>query len=467
MDRPAPMDRLLCGDVGYGKTELAMRAAFKAVDAGYQVAVLVPTTVLAEQHRRTFSRAMADILSASRPLAVLPRRRSNAEIIQRLADGKVDIVIGTHRLVQHGRAVQEPGPGDHRRGAAFRRRSKERLKDLRHERRRADDDRHADSAHAAPVAVGAARHQQSGNAAAGPTGRSKPAFRFDEELIRHAILRELNRDGQIYFVHNRVYNIATPSPATARIVPEARIAGRLMARCPNTSWKKRWWSFVDRDADILVATTIVESGLDIPNANTIFIDEADNYGLADLHQLRGRVGRYKHRAYAMLLDDPPNASTAARQGLRRSRNSANWGPASRSPCAIWKFAGRATFSAPSRAGTSPRSATNSIATCWKPPSTGSKPGRRKPPLRLMWICRARPTSLALRADMRLKIDLYRRLARVTSSAELADFSAELLNRFGAAPPLVGRLLQLQRYALPRTGGQSIPSVGRGTTRYGV
>ena len=312
LQRPRPMDRLICGDVGYGKTELAIRAAFKAIDNGRQVAVLVPTTVLAEQHYRTFSQRLAEY-----PFTVecLSRFRSSGEqkrIVERLKKGGIDIIIGTHRLVSADVHFKDLGlviiDEEQRFGVDH----KERLKHLRQK---------VDVLTMTATPIPRTLHlsllgiRDISNLETPPPDRlaiETRIVRFDRQLIRHAVLRELNRDGQIYFVHNRVQNIHEIAGRLEQIVPEARLAivhGQMAA----DELEQGMLRFVRREADILVATTIIESGLDIPNANTIFINQADNYGLADLHQLRGRVGRYKHRAYAYLLLDSerqvtPNAA---------------------------------------------------------------------------------------------------------------------------------------------------------------
>src|SRR5262249_27459560 len=297
-----PMDRLVCGDVGYGKTELAIRAAFKAVDNGRQVAVLVPTTVLAEQHYRTFSQRLAEYPFT---VEVISRFRSGAEqrrILERLGRGGIDIIIGTHRLVSADVRFKDLGlviiDAEQRFGVEH----KERLKPLRAK---------VDVLTLTATPIPRTLHlsllgiRDISNLETPPPDRlsiETRIVRFDSTLIRHAVLRELNREGQVYFVHNRVHNIHEIADRLRKIVPEARLViGH--GQMHEDELEHAMLSFVRRDADILVATTIIESGLDIPNANTIFINEADNYGLADMHQLRGRVGRYKHRAYAYLLLD--------------------------------------------------------------------------------------------------------------------------------------------------------------------
>ncbi|MDR4503440.1 MAG: transcription-repair coupling factor [Candidatus Scalindua sp.] len=295
-----PMDRLICGDVGYGKTEIAIRAAFKVVMYGKQVAVLVPTTLLAQQHYRTFSERMADYPIRIDMLCRFKTRKEQKSILEELENGRLDIVIGTHRLVQKDVIFRDIGLVIIDEEQRFGVQHKERLKRFR-------ETVDVLTLTATPIprtlhmSLLGARDISSLNTP--PQARQSiktQLIRFDTTLIRKAIVRELNRDGQIYFVHNRVKNIHAVASLLKRIVPEARISvghGQMSER----ELEKIMVEFVNRKSDILVSTTIIESGLDIPNVNTIFINRADAFGLADLHQLRGRVGRYKHRAYTYLI----------------------------------------------------------------------------------------------------------------------------------------------------------------------
>ena len=300
MESSKPMDRLICGDVGYGKTEIAIRAAFKTVMYGKQVAVLVPTTLLAQQHYRTFIDRMADYPVNIDVLSRFKTRKEQKEILEDLKEGKVDIVIGTHRLVQKDVTFKDIGliviDEEQRFGVAH----KEKLKKLR-------ESVDVLTLTATPIprtlhlSLLGIRDISSLNTA--PQDRQSiqtNLLRFDPEVIRNAILHELNRDGQVYFVHNRVRNINRIAETIGKIVPEASITVA-HGQMPEGALEKEMSDFINGSSDILVSTTIIESGLDIPNVNTIFINEADHFGLADLHQLRGRVGRYKHRAYAYLL----------------------------------------------------------------------------------------------------------------------------------------------------------------------
>ncbi len=314
MEDPVPMDRLICGDVGFGKTEVALRAAFKAAQDGKQVAVLVPTTVLAQQHFDTFSKRIAAF-----PLRVemLSRFRSPKEqdaIIAALARGQVDIVIGTHRLLSKDVRFKDLGLVVVDEEQRFGVRHKERLKQLRAQ---------VDVLTLTATPIPRTLHMAMAGIRDLSVIDTPPEDRvpiktyvlpYDESLVREAIDRELERDGQIYFVHNRVQSIYHVANRLRGLVPEARIAvghGQLEER----ELERVMLDFFEGRYDVLVCTTIIESGLDVPNANTIIIDDATTYGLAQLYQLRGRVGRSANRAYAYLLyrqDKPMTAEAQAR-----------------------------------------------------------------------------------------------------------------------------------------------------------
>lgn len=300
MESKRPMDRLICGDVGYGKTELAMRAAFKAVMDGKQVAVLVPTTILAQQHYVTFSERMADYPVRLGVLSRFKTRREQKDTLEKAAAGSLDILIGTHRLLQKDVYFKDLGLVIIDEEQRFGVEHKERLKRLRQT---------VDVLTLTATPIPRTLHmslmgiKDISSLNTPPLGRQAihtHIIRFDPARIRQAIMLELNRDGQVYFVHNRVYNIERIARNLSEIVPEARIM-TVHGQMDEKLMERRMRDFIDGRADILVATTIIESGLDIPNVNTIFINAADTFGLADLHQLRGRVGRYKHRAYAYII----------------------------------------------------------------------------------------------------------------------------------------------------------------------
>ncbi|MDR1520350.1 MAG: transcription-repair coupling factor [Planctomycetota bacterium] len=296
----APMERLLCGDVGFGKTEMAARAAFRTVNAGRQAAVLVPTTILAEQHYRTFSERMADY-----PVRVecLSRFRSQAEqekIVEELRNGRIDVVIGTHRLLSGDVGFKDLGLVVIDEEQKFGVESKERMKNFRNG---------VDILTMTATPIPRTLHmsllglRDISSLATAPRERHSVktiVARRTWEVIRRAVLREISRGGQCFFLHNRVHNIDELTAKLREVVPEARFGighgqmgeGELLAVMRG---------FLDGKIDVLVCTTIIESGVDIPNVNTLFVNEADHFGLSELHQLRGRVGRYKHQAYAYFL----------------------------------------------------------------------------------------------------------------------------------------------------------------------
>jgi len=299
-ERPKPMDRLICGDVGFGKTEVAIRAAFKAVMDGKQVAILVPTTVLAQQHFNNFRERMADYPIRIELLSRFRTKREQSRVVKDLAAGVVDIVIGTHRIVQDDIAFKDLGlvviDEEQRFGVLH----KEKFKRLR-----TMVDVLTLSATPIPrtlyLALTGARDMSTIQT---PPHDRLPvetiATQYDERVIRDAIQRELNRGGQVFFLHNRIMTIETMRAKLQSLVPSARIVvGH--GQMNSDELEEVMTKFVNGKADVLLSTSIIESGLDIPNANTIIIDRADRFGLSDLYQLRGRVGRYKHQAYAYLL----------------------------------------------------------------------------------------------------------------------------------------------------------------------
>ena len=300
METARPMDRLICGDVGYGKTEVAIRAAFKAVMGGKQVAVLVPTTVLAQQHFNTFRERMADYPVRVELLSRFRTPRESRRVIEQLAKGGADIVIGTHRLVQSDIAFKDLGlviiDEEQRFGVMH----KEKFKLLR---------RLVDVLTLSATPIPRTLHLALTGARDMSTIETPPQDRlpvetiiaqYDERIIRDAIQRELNRQGQVFFLHNRVVDIELVAQKLKALVPHARfIVGHGQMHADDL--EKVMTRFVNGEADVLLSTTIIESGIDIPNANTIIIDRADRFGLSDLYQLRGRVGRYKHQAHAYLL----------------------------------------------------------------------------------------------------------------------------------------------------------------------
>ena len=445
LERPRPMDRLLCGDVGFGKTELAMRAAFKVAEAGAQVAVLVPTTVLAEQHRRTFAARFAEFPFTIRALSRLTGTKEERDTLEGLARGSVDIVIGTHRLAQADIHFANLGlvvvDEEQRFGVDV----KEKLKALR-----ASVDVLTMTATPIPRTLHMAMLgiRDISNLTTPPANRiavETRVSRWDERLIRHAIDRELARGGQVFFVHNRIHDIHKVSHRLSQIVPEASIViahGRLS----ESELEDVMLAFVAGRADILLATTIIESGLDIPRANTIFIDEADTYGLADLHQLRGRVGRSHHRAYChLLVDETATLTSTAAKRLRAIQEFSSMGAGFSLAMRDLEIRGAGNLLGTQQSG---HIATvgyelycrlleqavrdqKSLPAAEPPPVTIDLPGEA-------WLPRD------FIPDFRAKIDVYRRLSRITAESQVEDLAGELTDRFGPLPAEVSRMLEFAR-----------------------
>jgi transcription-repair coupling factor (superfamily II helicase) len=314
MERKRPMDRLLCGDVGYGKTELAMRAAFKAAEFGKQVAVLVPTTVLAEQHERSFRARMGEYPFV---VAGVSRFKTPKEIKETLAAtkaGDVDVLIGTHRILSKDIHFADLGLVIVDEEQRFGVQHKERLKQMK---RTVDVLTMSATPIPRTLSMSLLGLRDISSLTTAPQDRRSvvtEVMAYDANRVRLALQRELQREGQVYFVHNRVHSIQETAAQVQALVPDARILiGH--GQMPDEEMEDVMMRFVRHEADILVCTTIIESGLDIPNANTIIIDNADRFGLSELHQLRGRVGRYKHRAYCYLLlpADRPVTPIAAKR----------------------------------------------------------------------------------------------------------------------------------------------------------
>ena len=434
MAQPRPMDRLICGDVGYGKTEVAMRAVFKAIDAGKQAAILVPTTVLAEQHHRTFTARMAEFPFTIEVVNRFRPKSAVKDVLKRTAAGTVDVLIGTHRIVQKDVTFKDLGLVVIDEEQRFGVEDKEWLKSLR-----ATVDVLTLSATPIPrtLHMSLLGIRDIANLETPPPDRKAietRITRFDAEMIKRAIHRELNRDGQVYFVHNRVFDIQSIVDRVQSIVPEARI---LIAHGQMTgeALERAMLAFVRHEADILVATTIIESGLDIPNVNTIFINEADKYGLADLHQLRGRVGRFKHRAYAYLLleSDKPVTPNAVKR-LKAIEEFTELGAGFKIALRDLEIRGAGNILGPEQSGHIESVGYELYCSLLEAAvrSLTNKPDKAA------FDC---SIELAWRAYLpkdyvtgpKLKVELYRRLSRLRGLDRLADFRQELLDRFGPLP----------------------------------
>ena len=440
-----PMDRLLCGDVGFGKTEVALRAAFKAVDAGYQVAVLVPTTILAEQHRRTFIERMAEFPFEIACVSRFCTAKEQREILERTREGKVDILIGTHRLASADVQFNNLGlliiDEEQRFGVEI----KERLKAMR-----AVVDVLTMTATPIPrtLHLSLLGVRAISNLETPPADRvavETRVTRFNDQLIRSALLRELSRGGQAYFVHNRVHDIQNVARRLEEIVPEARI-GVGHGQMPETQLEEVMFKFVRHEYDILLATTIIESGLDIPNANTMFIDDADRYGLADLHQLLGRVGRYKHRAYCYLLvDENRHLTPDAARRLRAIEEFSQMGAGFALSMRDLEIRGAGNLLGTKQSG---HIATVGYEMYCALLEKAVRQFKNLPPVESIDVNIDLPGAAYLPpqyvSDPRNKIDLYRRLARMTSTAQIEEFAAELIDRFGPLPEVVESMLERSR-----------------------
>ncbi|OHC05482.1 MAG: transcription-repair coupling factor [Planctomycetes bacterium RIFOXYC2_FULL_41_27] len=435
MESKRPMDRLICGDVGYGKTEIAIRAAFKSVMSGKQVAVLVPTTILAQQHYTTFSERTADYPVKIDVLSRFKSRKEQKETLEKTSAGLTDILIGTHRLLQKDVYFKDLGLVIIDEEQRFGVEHKERLKKFR---------QMVDVLTLTATPIPRTLHmslmgiKDISSLNTPPLGRQAihtQIIRFDPERIRRAIRQELNRDGQIYFVHNRVYNIERVAINISEIVPEARIM-TVHGQMDEKLMEQRMRAFVDGQADILVATTIIESGLDIPNVNTIFINCADTFGLADLHQLRGRVGRYKHRAYAYIIlpnDRPINPEAEKR--IKAIEEFAELGAGFKIAMRDLEIRGAGNI-----LGTEQHGHIASVGYelyCrlleLAVRKANREPIEEKPDVSIDLNLESFIPKSYIPEDS-LKMDIYRRLNRSATFEEVQNIAEEIMDRFGNIPP---------------------------------
>jgi transcription-repair coupling factor (superfamily II helicase) len=501
MERPKPMDRLLVGDVGYGKTEVALRAAFKAVEAGKQVAILVPTTVLAQQHWNTFRERLAAFPIKVEMLSRFRSDREQREVVRGLAEGSVDICIGTHRLLQKDVSFKDLGlviiDEEQRFGVA----NKERLKQLRRE---------VDVLTLTATPIPRTLHMSLVGVRDMSTMETPPEERlpirtfvteYDEGLIREAILRELDRGGQVYFVHNRVQSIAYQARRLQKLVPEARIAiGH--GQMPEEQLERVMLEFAGGEHDVLVCTTIIESGLDIQSVNTLIVNNAHHFGLSQLYQLRGRVGRGAARAYAyfLFIRDTALTETAERR-LRTIFEATELGAGFRIALKDLEIRGAGNLLGAEQHGhisavgfdlytrllaevvgqlkearalvsaTTDLSASSGQAgrPTTKPPlplGEGRGEGGRRPPIvgQLPAPSVSLPVSAYLPADYvedePTRLNFYQRLAGVTSGEQLAELIGELTDRFGPLPEAVQNLAYVisLRLAAQRAGVQQVQSL---------
>ncbi|MHB1164977.1 MAG: transcription-repair coupling factor [Candidatus Nanopelagicales bacterium] len=456
MERQIPMDRLICGDVGYGKTEIAVRAAFKAVQDGKQVAVLVPTTLLVQQHMSTFSERYA---SFPIKLAALSRFNTDKEARQALAgvaDGTVDVVIGTHRLLTSGVRFKDLGLVVIDEEQRFGVEHKEHLKALR-----TNVDVLAMSATPIPrtleMAVTGIREM---SVIQTPPEERHPVLTFvgpyDDKQIAAAINRELMREGQVFFVHNRVEGIDRVARRIRDLVPDARIA-IAHGQMNDGALEQVIVDFWDKQIDVLVCTTIVESGIDIANANTLIVDRADTFGLSQLHQLRGRVGRGRERAYAYFMYAPDRPLTeTAHERLATIAQHTDLGSGMRIALKDLEIRGAGNLLGGEQSGHIAdvgfdlyvRLVGEALAEYKDEPVTTAAEVRVELPI-----------DANIPADYlpheRLRLEAYKRLADATSAAAVEEVAAELMDRYGPLPAPVEALLAVARFrVLARAAGLS-------------
>ena len=443
MERPRPMDRLLVGDVGYGKTEVAVRAAFKAVQAGKQVVVLVPTTILAEQHGRTFRERLADYPVRAEVLSRFRGPKETAALVKRIAQGEVDVVIGTHRLLSSDVTFKDLGllivDEEHRFGV----RHKERLKTLK-----LSVDVLTLTATPIPrtLHLSLAGLRDLALLETAPKDRS-PVLTFvepwDDALLEEAMARELDRGGQVYFVHNRIETIDTIAARVQALAPRARLAVA-HGQMREHELEAVMGRFVRGEVDVLVSTMIVESGLDVPNANTMIVDRADRFGLAQLYQLRGRVGRSHRRAFCYLLV-PDLVDAQAEERLQVLEHHTDLGSGYRIALRDLELRGAGNLLGGEQSGHVQavgfdmylRWLEETVRGLKQEPGAGSREQFSPPDVTL-----DAPAHLPddYVADDDAKLDLYRRLARAEQACEIQAVRDELRDRFGPLPPEAERLL---------------------------
>lgn len=444
MERPVPMDRLLVGDVGYGKTEVAVRAAFKAVQGGKQVAVLVPTTILAEQHGRTFTERLADFPVKVEVLSRFRTAKEQQAALARLASGEVDVVIGTHRLLSPDVQFKDIGllivDEEHRFGVKH----KERIKALR-----LAVDVLTMSATPIPrtLHLSLSGMRDLIQIETPPRDRS-PILTFvepwDDGLLEEAFARELDRGGQVFVVHNRIETIATYAARVESLAPRARV-GVAHGQMPAHTLEAVMRRFVTGELDILVSTMIVESGLDVPNANTMVVNEAHRFGLAQLYQLRGRVGRSHRRAYCYLIA-PDEMDLQAQERLKVLEHHSDLGAGYRIAMKDLELRGAGNLLGAEQSGHA-HAVGFDLYMRWLEETVRALRGQGG-------VEDPAPPEVVLDAPARLpeeyvpddesKLDLYRRLARAGTSGDIQGLGAEMRERFGPLPAEAETLLHLSR-----------------------
>ncbi|MEU8237820.1 transcription-repair coupling factor [Actinoplanes missouriensis] len=448
MQKPVPMDRLICGDVGYGKTEIAVRAAFKAVQDGKQVAVLVPTTLLAQQHFNTFTERMSQFPVQIKQLSRFQTPKETTLTLEGAADGTVDIVIGTHRLLSKSTRFKNLGliivDEEQRFGVEH----KEQLKALR-----ASVDVLTMSATPIPrtleMAITGIREMST---IATPPEERHPVLTyvgaFDEKQVSAAIHRELLRDGQVFYLHNRVESIDRTAAKIRELVPEARVAVA-HGQMSEEQLEKVMVGFWEKEFDVLVCTTIVESGIDIPNANTLILDRADLLGLAQLHQIRGRVGRGRERAYAYFLYPREKPLTEhAHERLATIAQHTELGAGMYVAMKDLEIRGAGNLLGGEQSGHIEGVGfdlyvrmVGEAVSAFK----GERP-EEEPEVKIDLPVDAHlPTDYI--AVERLRLEMYRKLAEARDETRLTEVVAEMTDRYGEPPAAVANLIAVARFRL--------------------
>jgi transcription-repair coupling factor (superfamily II helicase) len=442
------MDRVVCGDVGFGKTEVALRATFAAIHGGKQVAVLVPTTLLAQQHGQTFRDRFADWPIRVEVLSRFQSAKQVKDIVAGLRSGNVDVVIGTHRLLQHTRDFHDVGlvivDEEHRFGV----RHKEAIKSLRSE---------VDILTLTATPIPRTLNMALGGLREMSLITTPPAERlavktfvseWNEVIIREACLREIKRGGQVYFIHNRVEDIGRIAERLEKLVPEAKIRiGH--GQMPERELEQVMIDFYHRRFNVLLCTTIVESGIDVPTANTIIINRADRFGLAQLHQLRGRVGRSHHRAYAYLMAPPKAAMTAdAIKRLEAIDSLEDLGSGFTLATHDLEIRGAGELLGDTQSGQIQEIGfslyTELLGRAVESLRSGKEPDLEAPLHAGVDINLHIPALLPddYVPDVHLRLILYKRISATESAAELRELQVELIDRFGLLPDSAKNLLRI-------------------------
>ncbi|MCE9628076.1 MAG: DEAD/DEAH box helicase, partial [Candidatus Eisenbacteria bacterium] len=464
METASPMDRLICGDVGYGKTEVAIRAAFKAVQDGKQVAVLVPTTILAQQHGHTFSERLADFPVKVEVISRFRTAKEQKEVIKRLETRDVDILIGTHRLLSKDVKWAELGlvviDEEHRFGV----KQKEKIRQIT---------RTVDVLALTATPIPRTLNLSLAGARDMSVIETPPANRlpvhtevieYDPEIITDAILREVDRGGQVFFVHNRVETIYTKAAELQALIPQVRVAvGH--GQMHEHEMEQVMLDFTEGRIDVLVATMIIESGIDIPTVNTLIVDRADTLGLAQLYQLRGRVGRSSHRAYAYLMVPSRRVLTEdAEKRLRVIEEFDELGVGFKVALKDMEIRGAGNLLGPEQHGHIVGLGFDLYLKMLEEAvhELRGEAETLAPEPRLLtdWAAFLPDDYVP---DEHEKLSLYRRLAAATTPEAIDDFMVELRDRFGAAPAPAVALIELRRMRVlgrgtPGGGGAPVESL---------